>query len=361
MPKIGSSRVTRLAVLLCGALAVGSASSDVSAADAGPLETLPGQVREATKVVEEVAKSVAPTVQEVTEAVPPPVTEVTETVTPPVVETTEAVVPPPKEAVETVTKATQEVTAKVPSLPTTAPPKTPATPATESSSGTKAVNQAVQTLTHDVEGAVGEVTGTAGSGRSSATPHTARVTNPSSGDAAAAATREAPAATEDRGASPRTDAGTAGATTMRTTGRDGLRDDKFAAPSSDGSIRAPLPKWMAYVWPAIALAWPELAVFLERWETDGARLALALTAAASPPSGGSGGFGVAGVHASHDAGGAGSHDSSSPFAPFPSAVGGFTSHVPGQAIAFLAIVAVIVASVFAVVKYEIAHRDRGPT
>ncbi|MCW2981585.1 MAG: hypothetical protein JWO14_3312 [Solirubrobacterales bacterium] len=359
MPKIGSSRVSRLAVLLCGALAVGSASSNVSAADAGPLETLPGQVREATKVVEEVAKSVAPTVQEVTEAVPPPVTEVTETVTPPVVETTEAVVPPPKEAVETVTKATQEVTAKVPSLPTTAPPRTPATPATESSSGTKAVNQAAQTLTHDVEGAVGEVTGTAGSGRSSAAPHTARVTNPSSGDAAVAAagsTGGAPAAAEAPGASPRTDAA-AGATTMRTTGRDGLRDDKFATPSSDGSIRAPLPKWMAYVWPAIALAWPELAVFLDRWEWDGASLLLASEGAGGP----SGSHGVAGVHASHDAlsDASASGSSSSPFAPIPAAIGGFTSHVPGEALAYLAIVGILVVAVFVAVKLELAHRGRG--
>jgi hypothetical protein len=350
MPKIGRSRVARLVLLLCGALAVGSASSNVSVADAGPLEGLPGQVREATGAVEEVAKGVTPTVQEVTEAAPPPVAEVTETVTPPVVEATEAVVPPAREAVGTVTQATQEVTGKVPSPAATTPPKLPSTPATDPSSGTKAATQTVQTVTHEVEGAVGGMTGTAHSARSPATGSSARAATPGSDGAAAAE------GGPTRGASAPSEAGGGDRTAEAMGGRDGLRDDKFAVPSTDGAIRAPLPKWMAYVWPAIALAWPELAGLLARWERDGARLLLASQRQGGP----SGSHGVAGVHASHDALSAGSASgSSSPFAPIPAAIGGFTSHVPGQALAYLAIVALLVAAVFFAVKFELSHRGRG--
>jgi hypothetical protein len=358
MPKIGRSRVARLILLLCGALAVGLASSNVSVAGAGPLEGLPGQVREATEAVGEVAEGVTPTVQEVTEAAPPPVAEVTETVTPPVVEATESVVPPAKEAVGTVTQATQEVTGKVPSPTATTPPKLPSTPATDASSG-KAVTQTAQTVTHDVEGAVGGVTGTAHSARSPATGSSARAATPGSDRAGAAE------GGPTRGASAPSEAGDGDRTAEAMGGRDGLRDDKFAAPSTDGAIRAPLPKWMAYVWPAIALAWPELAGFLERWERDGARLLLASRRHGGPSGshgGPSGSHGVAGVHASHNALSAGSASgSSSPFAPIPAAIGGFTSHVPGQALAYLAIVALLVAAVFFAVKFELSHRGRGPS
>jgi hypothetical protein len=353
MPKTGS-RIVRLVFLLCGALAVGSASSSISVADAGPLEGLPVPVREATEVVEGVAKGVAPTVQEVTEAAPPPVTEVTEAVTPPVVEATEAVVPPAKETVETVTKATQEVTAKVPSPPTTAPPKLPSPQPTDPSSGT----QAVQTVTHDLEGTVGKVTGAAHAGGSAATANPVRATtgHPARTTTAVAQGAGAADSGSTRGPSGPAEAGGPDATASATSARDGLRDDKFVGPSTDGSIRAPLPKWMAYVWPAIALAWPELAGFLDRWERDGARLLVASQSQAGP----GGSQGVAGVHASHDEPSAASGSSSSPFAPIPAAVGGFTSHVPGEALGYLAIVAFLVAAVFAAVKFELA-RNRGPS
>lgn len=341
MVKTGRSRVARLVLCLGGALTLGSASFGASVAEAGPLEGLPVQVGEATQAVEEVANGVAPTVKEVTEAAAPPaVAEVTETVAPPVVEATQAVVPQVKEAVETVNQTTQEVTAKVPSPAATTPSKLPSTPATDPSSGTKAVTQTVQKVTHEVEDAVGGVTGTAHSSRS-----------PARGGAVGTSTSDTGSGPA-RGASVPTEAGGAGATARVTGGRDGLRDDNFAAPSPDGSIRAPLPKWMAYIWPAIALTWPELAGLLNRWERDGARLLLA------SHGGPSGSHGVAGAHASDD-GRAASGSSSSPLAPIPSAIGGFTSHVPGEALAYLAMVGILVAAVFAAVKFELARRDRG--
>jgi hypothetical protein len=339
MPKIGRSRVACLVVLVFGALAVGSASSRVSAAHAGALEGLPGTVREVTESVEEVANGVAPTVQEVTEVVPPPVAEVTETVTPPVVEATQAVVPPVREVAETATHATEEVIAKVPS-PAATTPKLPSAPAVDPSGESKAVTKAV---THDAEGALGAVTGAVNGSRSPASGGPVGTSTAGGGQ-----TREAVAPTE---------ADRADSAAKATGGGDGMRGEKFDALSPDGSIRAPLPKWMAYVWPAIALTWHHLAGLLTQWEHEGTRLLSASDSGASD-GGASGSQGIAGVHASHAAG-ASSDSSSSPFAPVQAAIGGFTSHVPGQALAYLAIVALLVAAVFFVVKFELARRDGG--
>jgi hypothetical protein len=338
MAKIGRSRVARLVLLLCSALVVSSVSFRVSIADAGALEGLPGPVREVTESVEEVANGVVPTVQEVTEAAPPPVAEVTETVAPPVVEATQAVVPPVKEVAETATRATQEVIAKVPS-PVATTPKLPSLPAVHPSGETKAVTKAVtQPVTHDVEGALGAVTGAVNGGRSPASGGSVGTSTAGSGQTPAAFAH--------------TEADRADSAAKATGDSDGIRDEKFSAPSPDGAIRAPLPKWMAYVWPAIALTWRDLAGFLTRWEHDGARLLFA-------SDGGPGGSqGVAGVHASHAAGAA-SGSSSSPLAPIPAAIGGFTSHVPGEALAYLAIVGILVVAVFVAVKLELAHRGRG--
>jgi hypothetical protein len=334
MATIGRSRVTRLVLLLCGALVVTSVSFSVSVADAGALEGLPGPVREVTESVEEVANGVVPTVQEVTEAAPPPVAEVTETVAPPVVEATQAVVPPVREVAETATHATQEVIAKVPS-PVVTTPKLPSVPAVHPSGETTAVTQ---TVTHDVEGALGAVTGAVNGGRSPASGGSVGTSTAGSGQA-----REAFAPTE---------ADRADSAAKATGDSDGIRDERFSASSPDGAIRAPLPKWMAYVWPAIALTWRDLGGLLTRWEHDGAHLLFA-------SDGGAGGSqGVAGVHASHTAGAA-SGSSSSPFAPIPAAIGGFTSHVPGEALAYLVIVGILVAAVFVAVKLELAHRGRG--
>lgn len=315
MVKIGRNRIARLVVLLCGALAVGSISSGASVAQAGQLEGLPGPVQEVTESVEEVAGGVVPAVQEVTETLTPPVTEIvekvrppvtelTEKVAPPVTEVTQTVVPPVKEAVETTTRATREATAKAQEVSAKILPPAVTTPARQPS----------------VPGA-----------------------DPSEAHGEPA-----------RSASVPSEADRAGPTTKATDDGDGLPGENFAASSPDGSVRAPLPKWMAYVWPAIALAWPDLTGVLERWERGGERLLLGSAEVSS----GGGSHGVAGVHASHDAGAA-SGSTSSPFAPIPAAVGGFTSHIPGEALAYLAIVAILVAAVFVAVRYEITRQGRG--
>jgi hypothetical protein len=346
MAKIGRQRAARLVFLICGLLAAGAASFDSSVADAGPLEGLPGPVREATERVEEVANGVVPPVPEATETVPPPVAEVVETATPPVAQiteatvppavgTTEAVAPPAKGAAEAAAQATKEVIARLPSAPVTTPTKLPSVTDGDPAEGAK-------TVVHGAEGTLGSATGAV---RDSGSPVRAS-RSPAGGGAVATYapdTRPAPGSSApSRSGSPSPTAKVPG---------NGLGDADFKPPSTDGSIRAPLTRWMAYVWPAIALLGPDIAGFVERWERNGARLLL--TADAGP----SGDQGVAGVHASHDSPAAGS-SSSSPFSSIPSAIGGFTSEVPDEALAYLAIVAILVAAVFAAVKLELARSRR---
>jgi hypothetical protein len=135
--------------------------------------------------------------------------------------------------------------------------------------------------------------------------------------------------------------------------------DRFTAPTTDGAVRAPLPKWAAYVWPAIALTWPELAHLLRGLEPGEIRRLLASITAptAGPPTGF---HGVAGAQASHGAADGAPDHSSSPLTDVPSVFGGVISREPEQVLAYLVIVALLVAAVFAVVRYEIArsHRSR---
>jgi hypothetical protein len=334
MARVGKSRVTRIVSLLCGLAVLGSLVGCVTVAEAGPLEGATGAVGEVTRSVEEVTSGALTQVEEVTEAAPPPVAEVTEavvppakaaveTVTPPVHEAVEAVTPPAKEAIETVTQAAQGATGRVPSPAVTTPVEAPA------SAGGPG-----RTATHAVEEAVGTVTGATPGGH-------ATVPEDSTGASAPPA-------------SPSPSPSSSGSTATTPSHADRSRDDSFRGNSTDGAVRAPLPKWMAYVWPAVALLPPEITEALKRWGQESADL---LLAAAHGPTGS---IGVAGVHASHDAGAAESGSSSSPLSGIPSAVDGFTSHVPGEALAYLLVVALLIAAVFGAVKYELARRDRDP-
>jgi hypothetical protein len=124
--------------------------------------------------------------------------------------------------------------------------------------------------------------------------------------------------------------------------------------SRDGSIRAPLPKWMAYIWPAIALTVPGLADFLEHWESQDLSLAAGTGVEGT---GTSGSFGVAGVHA--PGGKAGAPDSSSlPFSKIASAIGHFPYNAPGAALGYLLIVAIMLIALFAAVKWEMTRERR---
>jgi len=311
------------------------------AAGAEPLGAVTGQVTEdVTGPVGEVVESLPPPVQETTESVPAPaqeetqaprpVQEVTETATAPVEAVKETVAPPVKAATETVAppvKATTE-TVRRPSAPP--PVKLPSSPTTRTT-------ETVGGVTKDL-------------------PPSNR---PSSSS-------PAPERTSSRSGSPRdlADQGSAAPLSVdRTERREGNRF--VPSPAIDGSTGAPLPRWMAYVWPAIALLRGGFADSLDSWEA-----AVLLALGTSQGFGDESGVGpvVAGAHA---AGGraegaeqAGSSSLPTPSSPsFPlsritTAVGEFPYNGTGAALAYLVIVAIMAIAIYGAVRWEIARARR---
>ena len=120
------------------------------------------------------------------------------------------------------------------------------------------------------------------------------------------------------------------------------------APANNGSTGSPLPRWAAYVWPAVALSGPRLVSLGEHLGRAIGQLVPEL-----PTAGGSsdGARGVAGVHA---AGGHPATASSSPlFARFPAVVGSAFSSVPILLFVYLGLMAVAVLAVAIAVRREI--------
>jgi hypothetical protein len=138
----------------------------------------------------------------------------------------------------------------------------------------------------------------------------------------------------------------------RTVGPQGNRF--VPSPARDGSTAAPLPRWLAYIWPAVALARPGLADLVDRWE---AAVRVALGTSQGSGEGAGTGPVVAGVHAT--GGRPGPEDSSSsPFSKITSAVGHFPYNASGAALGYILIVAIMVIALFAAVRWEIANGRR---
>jgi hypothetical protein len=256
---------------------------------------------------------VAPPVHEATATVAPSVKEATEIVTRPAKEVTEAVKPPVKVLVPTDTSGSSSAGAA------------------KTAGGV--VREATEMATHTAKDAIGAViTDATRSDRSSAG-------RDGTEGAYKGAANDAVASHEP---------GNSNATV-------GVADGIFVVPPSDGSVRAPLPKWMAFVWPAIALIWPAQADLLGRWEQGSLR----------PVFGTGTGPGVgpvvAGVHASGGRPEA-ADSSSSPFSKIPSALGhAFRPGVPASALAYLFLVTLAVIAVAAAVRREIlGGRRQGP-
>jgi hypothetical protein len=344
MLKAGRAHAVPLVLLLCVLMGSGSvAAFSAPGASAGPLEGVTGPINEAigapveevtatvTTPVTEVAETVAPPVREITETVTQPVHGVTETVTPPVHEVTETVARPARKATEAVNAPVQQVTEKV------------AQPVKDAAEEVTPAVHGVTKTTGSPSGGAAKSAGTVGRGATGTTTHTVH------GDAAS--DRGVPADAVTPHESP-------GSTAASTAPDLGPGNDTFAVPSRDGSVRAPLQKWLAYVWPAIALAAPGLADFLAHWELQSPSLALG---AGIDGTRSAGGFGVAGVHAS--SGRPEAAHSSSPFSKIPSALGhAFMSpHVPESALAYLFFVALAVIAVGVAVRREIrTGRRQGP-
>jgi hypothetical protein len=342
MTKTGSRHAVRLVLALCVALVVsaGPASAAVG------LPSLPPPVEEAvgapvgkvTETVEKVTESVVPPAKETAETVetPPPV--------PPVAEATETVKPPVKEVVETATKATEEVTHAAAQAPTV-----PATPAAPSVPAVPPVQPPAVTKPKQVSGGATSSSGSSGSVSRSGT--TARVT-PSGSSSSTVEPTAAPAV-------PTETASPGAPVTGGGEGPAARPPDEHQGPTvstESGAVRAPVPKWVAYVWPAIALTWRHPAATLPTYAKQVGVAASSRAAAGATDEGDAPAQGVKGVHASGGLPPDRADHSSSPFGKIPAAVGGFASGVPGEALAYLILVALIVAAVFVAVKVELGRR-----
>jgi hypothetical protein len=339
MVKSVSARTARLVLILCTLLASGwVAAIAAPGASAGPLEVVTGPVNEAVglPLTEGTETATAPE-KELTETVTGPVEEVGETVTQPVQEVTGTVIPPVRQVTETVARPANGVVEHVPQPVKGAP---------------DAVKQAVKQLdetvaaprtTAQVAGAtapaVHTATGTIGSSSRSAAKNAGTSVRDVTATHTAGDTVGGAGHPIGRGPSPSSSVPDLGP-----------GEDTFEVSSRDGSVRAPLRRWLAYVWPAIALTDPALADFLGGWKSQGLNVA----------PGTSGGFGVAGVHASS---GRMEHrnstsSSSPPFSKIASALGHLPSDGPGEALAYIVIVAIMLIVLFTAARWEIVRGRR---
>lgn len=317
-------RVRRNLVLLVVAVLCWAGVLSAPAANAEPLgavtdpvtghvreivEAVPPPVQEATEAVTAPAKEatqVAPPVQEVTEAATAPVEAVKETVTPPAKAVTETVAPPAKAIVETVRHPSSGPAAvKLPSAPPT-----------------------------QVAGAVSK--DLPASRRASPSPESDLTSSQ---------------------AGPPQDLADQGAAAPLSVDRPGRQQgNRFVpSPAIDGSTGAPLPRWIAYIWPAIALFRPGLTDLVHHWEAA-ARLSLGASGGFSETTGT--GPVVAGVHASGGRQGRAHQSSPSPFSKITTAVGNFPYNGAGAALAYLLILAIMVIALYGAVRWEIARSRR---
>jgi hypothetical protein len=353
MPDAIRTHAVRLVLLLCVFLASGSLAAP--GASAGALDGLSAPLEEAVgPTLGEVTETVTAPVQEVTETPAPPVHEVTETVTPPIHEASEAVTPTVKEAAEAGGSGVKQVTETL-----TAPTRAPV-------EGAAAALHSVAGTTGSASGSIEKSPAGIGHEVTAAASHLLRgdvgtvAQVGSTGQSSTGGPREAAGASGGGPSDGVASRPPGGASTVSPKFGDGAGTssrwrDLFDELSRDGSIRAPLPKWMAYVWPAIALTAPGLVHFLGPWESQSLRTAVG---GHTPAAGSAGAFGVAGVHASSGRSGA-SESSHSLFSKIPAAVGDYTSHVPGEALAYLLLVAIAVSAIFVAIRWEISrHRER---
>jgi hypothetical protein len=320
-------RTALLAFVLCGLSLAISATIAVGTASAALLEGVTGPLPETVGVP----------IEEVTKTLTPPVGEATETVTRPVEEVGETVAPATQAAAGTVA-APPVTSVKVPAVPVpSASTELPPGGAVESTGTT--VREATGVATRAAQKAVGVATGGILSDSSSAD---------SGGPVAGPDRTGAPASvqpSESERPSP-----VAGEPDL------GPGEDTFEVPSNDGSVRAPFDRWLAYVWPAVALTGPGLANLLDQWEQHTLHLAALGTSTAGDAGSGDGPV-VKGVHA---AGGRpqGSESSHSLFSRIPSALDHFPRSVPTPALAYLLVVAAMVLAVLIAIRWEIVHHRR---
>jgi hypothetical protein len=256
----------------------------------------------------------------------------------------EAVTAPVQKVAEEVTRPAKMVVEAVPKSPTSpsalGPPKVTADPATEAGDRVKQV--------------AGAVVGAARGPETSAPVPSAVVEAVDATSGATTPIEADPPAFE--GEDDRRGAEEASVTSSPPAQPGSPAPNTFVpAPTDAGSTAAPLPRWVAYVWPAVALADPYLRGLADDWRQ--ALSHLSAGAAGEPQAG----QGVAGVHAS---GGRSASDGSSPslFQKLPGDVAhAFSDRVPTSALTYLCLLALAVLALAVVVHWEMAagRRERG--
>jgi hypothetical protein len=319
--RVRNDLVFLVLAVLCwaGAFGAPAASAEPLGAVTGPTtEAVTGPVREVVEAlpppVQEAAEAVTAPVQEATQ-VAPPVEEATEAATAPVEAVKETVKPPVKAATETVAPAAKEVTEAVRGASSSPPVKLPSVP------------------TAPVAGTVSKALPT--SKRAPSSPGSEPTNSPvgSSQDLA--------------------DQGSVAPDPVDSPGR--WQGNSFVpSPAIDGSTAAPLPKWMAYIWPAIALFGPGLTDSVHSLATA-LRISLGTSEGLSETTGTGR---VAGVHATGGRSGGADSSSPSPFSKITSAVGDFPYNGAGAALGYLLIVGIMVIALYGAVRWEIARGRR---
>jgi len=312
MTRISRVHPVRFAIVVCAMTALGSLSFSPPAAGAGLLGQVTGSVEEVVSPV----VPVPPPVREVGESVTTTVQGVTAKVAPPAAKAPGAAAPPPADSAGALGDGADAIADRARSTVSGA--------VSSAGTATEAVEGTAEAAREDAEAASGAAGGT------SAVPSAVDSTG-----AVARAPSTAPRV--DSSATP-TDRPPA---EQRTT--------YLPPPTENGATDSPLPRWVAYVWPAVALTGPYLASFGERWE----RAITGLATEASAGDGGKGGEGgVAGVHA---AGGRPEAADSAPlFSRLPSDVGHAFSSVPTPMLIYLGVLVLAVIAVALAVRREIA-------
>jgi hypothetical protein len=310
MARISRAHPARVALLACAVAALAAFFFSAPAANAGLLEPVTGPVEEGVSPV----VGATPTVQQVEETVTTTAHEVTAKITPSAAKTADAASSPAAGRAGGLPEPADALTDKATKLASDA--ASAAGVPSAAGAANPAADGAVHAATEGAEGVTGS-------------------TLPDSPVSSAALD---PAASSAAPASAAAPTGTGAPTASRTT--------YVPPPGNDGSTGAPLPRWIAYVWPAVALIGPSLATFGESWGKAIVRLA---TVASS----GNGAEGaVAGVHAS---GGRPEAAGPSPvFSSIPSDVGHAFSSVPTPVFIYLGLLVLAVIAVALAVRREIA-------
>jgi hypothetical protein len=303
MARISRAHLVRVALVVCAVAALKSFSFPPPAANAGALGQVTGPVEEvvspvvqATPSVQEVGETVTTTAQGVAARIAPPAAKAPDAVPAPAVGKAGARLD------QTTTAATGAASA--------------------AGTATRSAEGAVHAAKEDAEAATGATV---------PTPVPSTTVDPA---------EVAPSVTDSADSS-------AAPIDLPPPSR---RTTYVPPPTKNGATGSPLPRWVAYVWPAVALTGSHLANFAESW----GQAIMQLATGASAGNGAEGG--VAGAHAS---GGRPEAAGSSPlFSRIPSDVGHAFSSVPTPIFVYLGLLVLAVIAVAVAVRREIADGRR---